>query len=106
MYDPTLCGLDPEDEDRPRIFRILLAAKRPLGSLDLCSNLEVHLEDQVYDETRQIEGPLEEWLFSVCGPLVEIQNDKVQFIQATVPEYIQNHSHVHFRVTGIDGHVE
>ena len=106
VYDRILANLDPDDEDRPRIFRALLAATRPLTSFELRAMLEVHPDDECYDQSRQIEGPLDEWLFSACGPLVEIQDDRVRFIHATVHDCVRHHADPRFKATQEDGHAE
>lgn len=105
-YERILRDLDPDDEDTPRIFRSLIAARKPLRSFELTAFLEIHHNDEQFDKSHEIEGELSDWLFSACGQLVDIRDDKVRFIHSTVQEYLQEHTDSHFQVSSEIAHEE
>ena len=103
-YQRILSALDPDDSDTARIFCAMTAARRPLREQELIAVLEIDPDVEHYVEARRIDGPLGDWLYGSCGPIVEIHKGVVQFIHSTTREYLLNEAEFPYRVDPRDAH--
>lgn len=104
IYGRILDALDQDDADTIRIFRGMTAAREPLRLSEVIALLQIDPDKDSFDETRKIVGPISDWLYYTCGPMVEIEEGRLKFVHATAAEYLLNQANPHFRMDPLDAH--
>ena len=103
-YHRIQSRLDPDDPDTTRVFQAMTTARKPLREAELVAILGIDPDTEHYTDCRKIEGPSSDWLYSMCGPIVEVQDDSVHFIHATAREHLLKEATAQFRIHLGDAH--
>ena len=104
IYGRIIDALDQDDTDTIRIFRGMTAAREPLRQSEVIALLQIDPDKDYFDKARKIEGPISDWLYYTCGPMVEIEEGRLKFVHATAVEYLLNQANPHFRMDHLDAH--